>query len=127
MVLNRSSMSDADHSIVAGAQAQLNKCALRLAAMSMEMALARQIHEYDSDRRKQALAVAMKVFLDQGESAAAAECKARAGDFYANKLSELGEQFKASQETIERYTATKILWQSAQSLLAMERTKVSML
>lgn len=124
---SRFSVAEADDSVMAGAQAQLNKCALRLAAMSMELALAKQLKEYDSDRRKQALAVAMKVFLDSGESAAAAECKARAGDYYANKLAELGEQYKSALQTIEKADATRVLFEAARSLLSVERAKINIL
>lgn len=126
MVSNRFNM-EADNDIMQNAQAQLQKCALRLAAMSMSLALARQVLEYSSDRRKQALAIAMKIHLDQGESAAAAECKARASDYYANKLSELAEQDRGAEEVVAKYGTTKIMWSSAQMLLAAERSKIGML
>lgn len=116
-----------DQGTVTQAQIQLQRAAKALEAMALNLALAKQIKEYDGDRRKQALAVSMKVFLDNGESAAAAECKARAGDYYANKLAELGDQLRTALETIEKYDATRVLWESARSLLSVEKAKIGLL
>lgn len=123
----KSHFSTADHGTVLQAQVQLQRCAKALESMSDSVADAKQIKEYDSDRRKRSLADVMAVLLDGGESAAAAECKARASKAYGDALIHLGVQYREALRVIERYEAQRILWESSRSLLSMERAKVSML
>lgn len=119
--------SETSHDTVLQAQAQLQRAAKALEAMAESLADARQILEYDSDRRKRALSDVVAVLLDSGESATAAEFKARASKSYGDALIQLGVQYRESRRVVEKYEAQKILFQAAQSLLAMERAKVSML
>lgn len=88
--------------------------------MAQEVAKARQVREYDSDRRKRCLALAMKPFLEDG-SAAAAEALARASEEYQKSMKQLGNELVAAEKVIADYEATKIQWESARSLLAMQR------
>lgn len=116
-----------DNGIVAKAQAQLQRCALALAGMANDVADARQIKEFSHDRCKRALSVGVAEFLEAGESAAAAEHKARGSKAYGTSLHDLGEQYKAAMRVIEVYEAHRTLFQSAQSILALERAKISLL
>lgn len=116
-----------DSTIVARAQAQLQRCALALDAMANDVADARQIKEFSHDRCKRALSIGVAEFLESGESAAAAEHKARGSKAYGTSLHDLSEQYKAAMRCIESYEAQRVLWESARSLLSVERAKISML
>lgn len=105
----------------------MQKAALELAAMSDGIADAKQIKEYDSDRRKRVLASIMAEFLESGESAAAAECKARASKYYVEQLLELGVQLRDALRVIEKAEALHIKWESARSLLSVEKAKLGLL
>lgn len=123
----RSRSNSADHSTVTQAQIQLQRTAKALEGMAIELALAKQVKEYDGNRQKRILAIAMKIYLDQGESAAAAECKGRAGDYYFNAMTELAGEYKSALEVIEKYEAQRVLWESARSLLSVEKAKINLL
>lgn len=118
---------EASHDTVVEAEVQLQRAAKALEALAEPLAEAKQIAHYDSDRRKRALAEVMAVLLDAGESAAAADCKARASEAYRNSLIQLGIQYREALRIVEKYEGQRILWESARSLLSMERAKVSML
>jgi hypothetical protein len=115
-----------DNDKIVFAQRQMHKAATTLANMSDAIAEARQIKEYDGDRRKRVLAAVMAEFLEQGESAAAAECKARASKYYTEQLLELGVQLRDAFRVIEKAEATRVLFSSAQSILSCEKAKLGL-
>lgn len=116
-----------DNTVVAKAQAQLQRCALALERMANDVADARQIKEFSHDRCKRALSIGVAEFLEAGESAAAAEHKARGSKAYGTALHDLSEQYKASMRVIEAYEAQRVLWESARSLLSVEKAKIGLL
>lgn len=116
-----------DQGTVQNAQVQLQRAAKALEAMADAVAAAKQVKEYDNDRKKRVLAIAMKVFLDMGESAAAADCKARASAAYGEALISLSSQYQDALATIEKYEGQRVLWESARSLLSVERAKIGLL
>lgn len=124
---NRSPSSQADYGTVRQAELQLQKAAKALEAMADQVAAAKQIKEYDSDRRKRILSICVSSFLELGESATAAEHKARASKAYEEAFAKLVVEYRSALEVIERYEAQRILWESSRSLLSMEKAKVSML
>jgi hypothetical protein len=109
------------------AQIQLQKAAKAVAEMADELALAEQILEFNHDRCKQALARRVVEYLDRGDSAAAAEFRARADDLYRVEIEALGLQYKDAMTVRKTGDAHKVLWESARSILSMEKAKVSML
>lgn len=115
------------HDTVRRAEQQLEKAAQALAGMADDYANAQQIKEYNSDRLKRALADVMSVLLGQDETATAAECHARASETYRNASIQLGVQYRDALRIIERYKAQHILWDTARSLLASERSKMNLL
>lgn len=118
--MSKSTAYTADYSDVAALQKRLVEAADRLSALVPELAKARQIREYDSDRRKRALAVAAMPFLAE-LSATAADTTARASASYQKAMKELGNQLLAAEKVIAEHEAVKIQWESARSLLAMQR------
>lgn len=86
-----------------------------------QVGLSKHVLEYDSDRRKRALARAMQPALKGGDSAAKAEAEARASDGYAAELAQLSVEHKMAEQTVMEWEAAKLVWSTCQSLLAMQR------
>jgi len=119
--------SSADWGDVAELQQRLAESADRIAAMAGEVGLARQIKDFNSDQRKRVLAIAALPLLKAGESAAAAEMEARASAPYGAALKQLADDLAAAEQTIAKWDAEKVAWESARSLLSMVKSQVSQL
>jgi hypothetical protein len=106
-------------------QTRLVGAADALAAMTKDVASARQIVEYDSDRRKRALAVAALPFLVAEYSSSAADTSARASDTYAKAMAKLAGEFRTAQEVIAEWEAKKILFETSRSLLSAHKITIA--
>jgi hypothetical protein len=93
----------------------------KLAGMVSPMGKARQIIEFSGDMRKRALAKAMTPFLDEGESATAADAKGRASFNYGEEMKRLRADLQESETVKSEWEATRIQWESTRSLLSMQR------
>ncbi len=82
---------------------------------------AKQVKEFSSDRRKQALARHKRPFIAQGDSDAVADTKGRALDAYAIELDKLAEQHKAAEQIIAKYEAASVSFDAARSLLSYSK------
>ncbi len=89
-----------------------------------DVGLARHVLEYDSDRRKRALARAMAPPLAGGDSAAKAEAEARASASYSAELTQLGKEHQAAETVCLEFEAVKLKWETARSLLSMLKEQV---
>jgi|SRR4026207_9408 len=116
----------ADYTDTASVERRMITASEELSEMALALALARQVREYDSDRRKTALSKAVVPFLTQGESAAAAEHKARASAHYGQAMAILAEQSKSAEEVIAKYEAAKIKFECGRSLLSMQKTMAAL-
>lgn len=114
----------ADWSDVEALQRKMAGMAEEMAVLAPDVGRAKHVLEYDSDRRKQALARAMRAPLAGGDSAAKAEAEGRASEVYAKELSQLGLEHKMSEEILMSWEAAKIGWETCRSLLAMQRETV---
>lgn len=115
------SVLTADYSTIEGISKALVKASDELALMADAVARARQIRDYDSDRRKRALSMAVRDFLLQGESATASEYKARASESYGEMMKQTGLDLLKAEKTIADYEAVKIRWETARSLLSTQK------
>lgn len=97
----------------------------QMAEMAELVAKARQIREYDSDRRKRALSCGVSDFLKVGESATAAEHKARASDSYQQLMKETAKDLIAAEKTIAEWTALNARFEALRSLLSVQKSLVS--
>jgi hypothetical protein len=95
-----------------------------MSAMSASVGAAKHVIEYDGDRRKTALARSMAVSLAAGCSAAKADSGARASDGYAKAMTAIGKQHQAALTEVERYQCLKLQWETARSLLSMQKEAV---
>ena len=118
-------MSDNDSLLKA--QAQMNGAALELVKMANDVADAKTIKEFSSDRLKRAFSVTVAEFLDQDMSSAASEHKARASTAYGAHLADLMEQYKQAMRVIEQHDGVKCKFESARSIVSCERAKMGLL
>ncbi len=116
-----------DSQTISQAEAQLNRCAKALEDMSQDVADAKTVKEFSSDRLKRAFSVTVAEFLESGDSGVAAEHKARASKAYGSALHDLGEQYRSAMRVIEKHDATKALFESARSILSTEKAKIGLL
>jgi len=116
--------SVADWSSVEGLQQRMIEAVEAMQQMADDMGRASHVSAYDSDRRKKALSRAMAAPLAGGESAAKAEALARADAVYAKEFDQLAKEHLAAEQTVSDWTAKKLVWQTCQSLLAMQRETV---
>ncbi len=86
-----------------------------------EIAKARQVKEFSSDRMKRALALSVREFLAAGDSAAASETKGRASVAYGEAIEELSKQFEAAESVISRWTAVQARFDASRSILSSLR------
>lgn len=117
----------ADHHTILKAQAQMQRCVKKLEALANDVADARTIKEFNSDRLKRALSVTVAEFLATGESGVAAEHKARASAVYGAQLHDLMEQYKTAMRVIEQHSALQAMFDSSRSLLSTEKAKLGLL
>jgi hypothetical protein len=96
---------------VSDLERRLAEAADKLTDLSAAVGAARQIAEFNSDMRKRALAKVMTTFLDQGESAAAADAKARGSYAY-------GEEMKLLATHLREAETIKAEWAGAQAQFA---------
>lgn len=115
-----------DSDTIGKAQKQMNAAALDIAKMANEVADAKTIKEFSSDRLKRALSGEVARFLDEGSTGVAAEHRARASAPYGTHLHDLEEQFKSAMRVIEKYEGLKIRFDSARSILSVERQKLNL-
>lgn len=114
-----------DHDTMLKAQSQMNRCALALAKLAPDIADARTIKEFNSDRLKRVFSIEVARILEAGESVSASEHKARASATYGAHLADLSEQYKAAMRVIEQCESLKVQFESARSILSCEKTKLS--
>jgi len=105
----------------------MQRCALELEKISADVADARTVKEFSSDRLKRAFSVVVSEFLEAGDSGVAAEHKARASTNYGVHLHDLQEQYKSALRVIEAHDALKVKFESARSILSCERAKIGLL
>lgn len=119
-------MALTDQDTIAKAQKQMNQTALEIVKMSPDVADAKTIKEFNGDRLKRALSVAVEEHIFKAGSVSGAEHLARAGNLYGTSLNDLSEQYKAALRVIEQHEALKIKFESARSILAVERQKLNL-
>lgn len=115
-----------DSDTIAAAQKQMNRCALDVAKMAIDVADAKTVKEFNSDRLKRAFSIEVAQFIEAGDSGVAAEHKARASKAYGTHLHDLSEQYQTALRIIEQHEALKTKFESARSILAVERQKMNL-
>jgi hypothetical protein len=91
-----------------------------ISALVPAYAQARQIIDYDSDRRKQLLARYMAAEGPKS-SMSAADANARASNGYSEELDKLASSLKYAYEVVARWQALHARLDAARSILALTR------
>jgi hypothetical protein len=115
-------MSLADFTNIEGISRRLYVVTEELSAMAPLYAKAKQIREFDSDRRKRTLATFVVGFLNLGKSAADAEHRARASEPYGEAMRACGADLVHAEQTIAEWTAKQAQFEALRSLLSVQRT-----
>jgi len=113
-----------DWTDVADLQRRLSEAVDGLNQMASDVGMAKHILEYDSDRKKQALSRAMMPPLAGGESAAKAEAQARSSELYGKELDVLGKEHAQACQVVNEFECLKLQWETARSLLSMQRETI---
>lgn len=93
----------------------------RLHELAPHVGVAKQVREFDGDRRKNLLAKYAVKHLKNGESASASDAYARADASYVEELNKLAEQYRDAEHTLARWTAEQCSYEAARSLLSFSK------
>jgi hypothetical protein len=113
-----------DHNDIMLIQKRLENAVREIRNMTMSVGQAKQVKDYDSDRRKNLLAAACVPFLKAGHSAASAEMEARAFIAASGGLDELARQREDAEKTIAKWDAAFCTYEAARSLLSMAKETI---
>lgn len=109
-----------DFSDIAALQAEIYGVLDAMEKQRTDYAVAKQVAEYDSDRRKIALAKATK--SADGKSIAEKEMNARASGPYSDALAVLADSYAESQRVISRYYTLQSKMDALRSILSTQKT-----
>lgn len=98
-----------------------------LESLSEAVAKARQVLDYASDRKKNALAAAVCQESDKDKSVSAtmAEFRARCNKGYESRMLQLTQESLAAETTVAQWEVRKLRWQTAQSLLSVQKQLIT--
>jgi hypothetical protein len=113
-------MNQADQTEFAKTQKRLRQVTNELHQMVPNVASARQVIEFSSERRKTLLAIFTAPLL-AGSSAAAAEVMARANPKYIKELTTLEGQSKEAYGVVAKWDAMNKTWDAARSLMSFHK------
>jgi hypothetical protein len=101
-------------------------CIKKMRAMTALVGAARQIKEFSSDQRKNALAAEQVRFIQRGESVAAAENLARSSPVYLEKFKALEKSYADACGYIAEWEATFARYEACRSMLSMARATLGL-
>lgn len=111
-----------DHGEIKAIEKRIIETVAAIQALVPEYGLARQVIDFDSDRRKNLLATFVRACVEGGAaSMTAAESMARSDSGYADGLAALGRELKAAYEVQAKWQALMARLDAARSLLAVSR------
>ena len=108
-----------DHQDIAELQAAIYACLDSLEKQRDGYAMARQVVEYDSDRRKQLLSVCVQSAA--GKSISEREHTARASKGHNDGLNDLAAQFADAHKIMSRYYCTNTKLDALRSILSTQK------
>ncbi len=106
---------------------RLRSCSKRLHQLSASVGAAKQIRQYDSDRKKNLLAKYVVRALKEGHSATAAEAYGRSDEAYQTELEGLSKQYEGAERCIAEWDAEMSSFEAARSLLSMAKESMRVL
>jgi hypothetical protein len=110
-----------DNSDISQIEARMKQATLELHKLAPLVGAAKQTRQYDSERRKNALAKFMRPHIKAGDTSTAAETLARSDEGFEIAINELASQLESAESTIAKWDAMFASFESARSLLSMAK------
>jgi|ERR1044072_513402 hypothetical protein len=110
-----------DHTEIIEIEKRIKTALARMTALAAHVGAARQVKEFSTDQRKNALAVEVTRYIQRGESVAASETLGRSSPLYLEKLKKLEEDYKQAETVLAEWQITMTKIDSYRSMLAMIR------
>jgi len=122
-------MSATDFSEIGTLTDQIMEVSDLMTSMAKGVAKARQIREYDSDRRKRALSLSVRDALNAAPdlSATAAEHKGRASDGYGASMQQLAQEMRSAENAVAEWEALKVKFECLRSVLSIQKAGMNIL
>ena len=117
-------MSLADHSTTAAVEKRVKEASREINLMAPLYGMAKQVLKYDSDRRKALLAKYAAPYIEAGKSVAAAKMLAQADPKWIEEQAILEGELLTAHETIAKWEALHIRWETGRSLMALTREQL---
>ncbi len=114
-------MTPTDNHDIFEVEQRLRSCSKRLHQLSPQVGAAKQIRQYDTDRRKNLLAKYVVRALKEGHSATAAEAYGRSDEAYQVALEAIAAQYEQAEKVIAEWDAEQASFEAARSLLSMAK------
>lgn len=93
-----------------------------LSSIVSQVGGARAMREISSDLRKKILSRLMKPHMDNGDSAAAAECKARASQEYSDQLHDHQGQLSDAETIVTRAEVLKMQAEAVRTKISLQKS-----
>lgn len=106
------------------AQKQMSSLVRRMNDMTVAVGNARTVVEFNSERRKAALASATRVHLEAGQAYSTAESLARTSQGYVKAMKELRQEYEEAQNRLAEWEALRCAWESARSILSAHKETI---
>ena len=110
-----------DHSHIETVQRRLESARNAIHKLAPLVGMAKQVRDYDSDRRKNLVAKYAQSSIIAGKSVAASELDARANAAFHAEFDALAGQRSAAEKTIAEWDAAFATYEAARSLLSMAK------
>jgi|SRR4249920_12880 hypothetical protein len=100
---------------------RMTECIATMRKTTALVGVARQVKEFSSDQRKNALAAEQVKYITRGESVSASETLARSNPAYIERFKALEKDYADACGTIAEWEATFARYEACRSMLAMAR------
>lgn len=119
---NKAVQNSPDYTDLFRATKELASELSKVAAMSKDVAAARTVKEFDTDRRKNALSKSvLDAFKSGSDSTGKAEHVARASLKYEETMKKLAEDYSKAEQTLTDFTVSMAKIESLRSIIAVHR------
>ncbi len=116
-----------DNHDISAVETRLKDATRRLHQLAPQVGAAKQIRQFDTDRRKNLLAKYVVRALKEGHSATAAEAYGRSDEAYQAELEGLSKQYEGAERTIAEWDSEYASFEAARSLLSMAKESMRVL
>jgi len=116
-----------DQSDIQEIEHRMKTATLELHKLAPLVGVAKQVRQYDPDRRRNLLAKFMRPHIKNGETSTAAETLARSTEAFQVGFNELAKELETSEATIAKWDAMFASFEANRSLLSMQKESMKIL